>query len=123
MAETRREDLAATGIAGSRHGQVPLMVLVALGLTAETAVFVLAGIAWFLSMGYTFAEAGAGAVVIVFMALSLIHQISLFSGSPLPGFILETVALVTLFFFIPVVIIYVFFSEKLIQGMTAGAVK
>jgi hypothetical protein len=85
----KRED-PATRIADSRHGKVPLMVWVALGLTAETAVFVLAGIAWFLSMGYTLAEAGAGAVVMVFMALSLIHQISLFIGSPLPGLILET---------------------------------
>ena len=69
------------------------MIWVALGLTAETAVFILAGIAWFLSRGYTFAEAGAGAVVMVFMALSLIHQASFFIGSPLPGFILEPAAL------------------------------
>ena len=70
------------------------MIWVALGLTAETAVFMLAGFAWFLSRGYTFAEAGAGAVVTVFMALSLIHQGSLFdwitaarfySGTGRPG--------------------------------------
>ena len=72
------------------------MSWVALGLTAETAVFLLAGIAWFLSRGYTFAEAGAGAVLMVFMALSLIHQISFFIGSPLPGFILEPAALAAL---------------------------
>jgi hypothetical protein len=71
---------------------------VALGLTAETAVFLLAGFAWFLSRGYTLAEAGAGAVLTVFMALSLIHQISLFTGSLLPGLILEPVALATILF-------------------------
>ena len=75
------------------------MAWVALGLTAETAVFVLAGFSWFLSMEYTIAGAGAGSIVSVFMALSLIHQISLFIGSPLPGFILEPVALVTILFF------------------------
>ncbi len=75
------------------------MIWVALGLTAETAVFILAGTAWFLSMGYTLAEAGAGAVVMVFMALSLIHQMSLFIGSPLPGYILEPAALAGLLFF------------------------
>lgn len=75
------------------------MVWVALGLTAETAVFILAGFAWFLSMGYTLAEAGAGAVVMVFMALCLIHQICLLIGSPLPGFILEPAALAAILFF------------------------
>jgi len=75
------------------------MSWVALGLTAETAVFILAGIAWFLSRGYTFAEAGAGAVLMIFMALSLIHQVSFIFGSPLPGYILEPVALAGLFMF------------------------
>ena len=74
-------------LAGRQHGRHLLMAWVALGLTAETAVFVLAGFAWFLSREYTIAEAGAGAVVTVFMVLSLIHQISLFTGSFLPGFI------------------------------------
>ena len=84
---------------GPRHGRAPVMVWVALGLTAETAVFVLAGFSWFLSMEYTIAGAGAGAIVSVFMALSLIHQISLFIGSPLPGFIMEPVALATILLF------------------------
>ncbi|MFO7714363.1 MAG: hypothetical protein R6V78_07995 [Desulfosarcina sp.] len=70
---------------------------VALGLTVETAVFTLAGVVWFMSMGYTLAEAGAGAVVTVFMAISLVHQLSLFTGSPLPAFILETTALAAIF--------------------------
>lgn len=74
------------------------MAWVALGLTAETAVFVLAGFAWFLYREYTLAEAGAGAVLTVFMALSLIHQISLFTGSLLPGLILEPAALATVLF-------------------------
>ena len=74
------------------------MIWVALGLTAETAIFILAGFSWFLSMGYTLAEAGAGAVVSVFMALSLIHQVSFFIGSPLPGFILEPAALAAILF-------------------------
>ena len=84
---------------GPRHGRAPVMAWVALGLTAETAVFVLAGFSWFLSMEYTIAGAGAGAIVSVFMALSLIHQISLFIGSPLPGFIMEPVALATILLF------------------------
>ena len=75
------------------------MAWVALGLTVETAVFILVGVSWFLSMGYTLAESGAGAVVSVFMGLSLIHQLSLFIGSNLPGFILETVALAAIIFF------------------------
>ena len=74
------------------------MAWVALGLAAETAVFLLAGFAWFLSREYTLAEAGAGAVLTVFMALSLIHQISLFTGSLLPGLVIEPVALATVFF-------------------------
>ena len=98
MARTRRED-PARRIAGNRDGQVPLMAWVALGLTAETALFVLAGIAWYLSLGYTLAEAGAGAIVMVFVVLSLIHQISLWIGSPLPGFILEAVGLALIFIF------------------------
>lgn len=65
-------------------------------LTAETAVFTLAGFSWFRSRGYTFAEAGAGGVLALFMAFSLTHQISCFLGSPLPGFILESTALATL---------------------------
>jgi hypothetical protein len=85
-------------IGGGQHGRHPLMGWVALGLTAETAVFLLAGVAWFLSREYTLAEAGAGAVITVFMALSLIHQISLFTGSLLPGLILEPVALATVLF-------------------------
>ncbi|MCB2148711.1 MAG: hypothetical protein KQI81_19685 [Deltaproteobacteria bacterium] len=76
-----------------------MMAWVALGLTAETAVFILVGSSWFLSMGYTLAEAGAGAVVSVFMGLSLIHQLSLFIGSNLSGFILETIALGAILFF------------------------
>ena len=84
---------------GPRFGRAPVMAWVALILTVETAIFILAGVAWFLSMGYTLAEAGAGAVMIVFMALSLIHQISFFIGSPLPGFILEPAALTAFFFF------------------------
>ncbi|BBO68239.1 hypothetical protein DSCA_21690 [Desulfosarcina alkanivorans] len=74
------------------------MAWVALGLSAETAVFILAGFAWLLSREYTLAEAGAGAVVLVFIALSLVHQLSLLSGSLLPGFVLESTALATVFF-------------------------
>lgn len=69
------------------------MAWLAMGLSAETALFVLAGFAWLLSRDYTLAEAGAGAVVAVFMALSLIYQVCLFIGSPLPGLILEATAL------------------------------
>jgi hypothetical protein len=72
------------------------MAWVALALTAETVIFILAGFSWFRFRGYTFAEAGAGAILALFMALSLIHQLSCYLGSPLPGFILESIALVTL---------------------------
>lgn len=70
-----------------------MMVWIAMGLAAETAIFMLAGFSWFISVGYTFAEASAGAIVSVFMALSLIHQIGLYVGSPLPGLIVEAIAL------------------------------
>lgn len=65
----------------------------ALVLSAETAIFILAGFIWFRSRGYTLAEAGAGATLSVFMALSLIHQFSFYLGSPLPGLVLEATAL------------------------------
>ena len=56
-------------------------------------IFVLAGFAWLRSGGYTLAEAFAGAVVMVFIGLSLIHQIDVAMGSLLPGVILEIAAL------------------------------
>ncbi|BBO74935.1 hypothetical protein DSCW_23520 [Desulfosarcina widdelii] len=62
---------------------------IALGLIAETMLFVMAGFAWLRSKGYTLAEAYAGAVVTVFVLLSLIHQCSLLVGSPWPGAIME----------------------------------
>ena len=57
-------------------------------------IFVMAGFAWFRSKEYTLAEACAGAVVTVFVVLSLIHQCSLLVGSPWPGAIMEGTALV-----------------------------
>ena len=83
----------------SRHGRFPVMAGIALGLTAETAVFILAGFAWFLSREYTIAEAGAGAVLLVFMVLSLVHQLSFLIGSPWPAFIVEPAALAAVFWF------------------------
>jgi len=56
-------------------------------------IFVLAGFAWLETEGFTLAEAGAGAVVVVFILLSLIHQVDLAMGSALPGMILEFGAL------------------------------
>ena len=75
------------------------MAWLALGLTAETAVFTLAGLMGFRSVGYSLAEAGAAAIVSVFMGLSLIHQLCFFLGSALPGVIIEMAALATIFFF------------------------
>ena len=75
------------------------MAWMALGLAVETAVFLWAGFAWFLSREYTIAEAVAGAVVLVFMALSLIHQLSFLMGSPLPAFIVESAALAAVLLF------------------------
>ena len=71
-----------------------LTACIALGLIAETMIFVMAGFAWFRSKEYTLAEACAGAVVTVFVVLSLIHQCSLLVGSPWPGAIMEGTALV-----------------------------
>ncbi len=69
------------------------MAWASMGLALETGIFVLAGWAWFRSQGYTCAEAGAAAIVSVFMALSLIQQVCLFIGSAWPAWILETLAL------------------------------
>lgn len=74
------------------------MTWMALALTTETAIFTLAGFSWFRSRGYTFAEAGAGAILALFMVLSLIHQISCHIGSPLAGFILEATVMTALLF-------------------------
>lgn len=75
------------------------MAWIALALTAETVIFAMAGFAWFRSMGYTFAEAGAGAVVSLFVVLSLVHQFCMFIGSPWPAYILECAALAAILFF------------------------
>lgn len=72
------------------------MVWTALGMTLETAVFVLAGLSWLLSRGYTLSEAGAGAVILVFMAISLVHQIAFYTGAFSAGFVLEIIALAIL---------------------------
>ncbi len=82
--------------AGKRPGWMAVTVLLPLGLAMETAVFLLAAFAWCRSMAYTFAESAAGAIILVFMALSLVHQIGFYSGSPLPALIVETVAVAAL---------------------------
>jgi hypothetical protein len=69
------------------------MIWLALGLTAETLIFTAAGFVWLRSMGYTFAEAGAGAAAVLFVALSLMHQFSLLVGSPIAAYLLEASAL------------------------------
>ncbi len=66
----------------------------ALGLTVETAIFVLAGFLFLKRQGYTVAEAGAGAILMIFMAYSLIHQGDMLLGSPWLGMVVEFVALV-----------------------------
>jgi hypothetical protein len=71
-----------------------LTLAVALGLAAETAFFVLAGLLSLRRRGYTFAEAAAGAILLLLIAFSLIHQIDIFVGSPWPGGLLELIALV-----------------------------
>ena len=70
-----------------------MTIVVSLILTIEVVLFSLAGFTWLRSRGYTFAEAGAAGILLVFMVFSLIHQIDLFTGSPLPGLILESVSL------------------------------
>jgi len=76
-----------------------LTACIALGLIAETMLFVMAGFAWFRSKGYTLAEAYAGSVVTVFVVLSLIHQSSLLVGSPWPGAIMEGAVLAAVLFY------------------------
>ncbi len=64
-------------------------------LSGETVLFVIAGFVWLRSSGYTLAEAGAGAVIMVFMTISLIHQLSFFLGSVWPSRFLEMAGIVT----------------------------
>jgi len=71
-----------------------LTACIALGLIAETMIFVMAGFAWLRSKGYTLAEACAGAVVTVSVLFSLIHQCTLLIGSSWPGAIVEGTAVV-----------------------------
>ncbi|WP_419661483.1 uncharacterized protein Dvar_19160 [Desulfosarcina variabilis str. Montpellier] len=68
--------------------------VIALGLAAETMLFALAGFFLLWRLGYTIAEAGAGGILLLFMALSLIHQVDIFIGSPWPGLVLELIILV-----------------------------
>jgi hypothetical protein len=72
------------------------MTWTAMALTAETATYLLALFAWLRSREYSIAEAGAVAIVSVFMLFSLIHQIASFSGAPSSDYILEVGLLVTL---------------------------
>ena len=67
--------------------------VIALGLVAETMLFVLAGGLFLRRLGYTIAEAGAGGILLLFMAVSLAHQVDFFVGSPWPGLVLEGVGL------------------------------
>ena len=67
--------------------------VIALGLVAETTLFVLAGVLFLRRLGYTIAEAGAGGILLFFMAVSLSHQVDIFIGSPWPGLVLEGGAL------------------------------
>ncbi len=66
-----------------------MTIWLGLALTVETGVLVLAGVAWFVSRGYTLAESGAAAVLLLFVTVSLIHQIGFFTGWTLPGIALE----------------------------------
>ena len=66
-----------------------MAIWLSMGLTAETTVLILAGMAWFFSMGYTLAESVAAAVLLLFIAISLMHQIGFFTASVLPGLVLE----------------------------------
>ncbi|MEJ2642334.1 MAG: hypothetical protein P8010_22480 [Desulfosarcinaceae bacterium] len=58
-------------------------------LAIETGLYLSAGFSWFRTQGYSFAEAGAAAIMAVFMVFSLIHQIPAIVGVPLVGPILE----------------------------------
>lgn len=69
------------------------MAWAALGLTVETALFTGAAFIWLRSREYTFAEAAAGAVILVLMGFSLIHQLSFFLGSKVFGYLFESIAL------------------------------
>jgi hypothetical protein len=65
------------------------MIWAAAVLTAETLLALSAGFAGFRCRGYRIAEAGAAAIVSVFMVFSLIHQIALICGSVWIGLGLE----------------------------------
>lgn len=75
------------------------MIGIAAGLTAETMIVALAGFAWFLSRGYTFAEACAAGILSMFMILSLSHQLSFYFGSPVLGLVVEAGTLLVALFF------------------------
>jgi hypothetical protein len=79
-------------------GQHPLTTWIALGLMAETGIFAAAGFAWLRSREYTLAEAGAGALVGLFVAFSLMHQLSFWLGSAWIGYGIESMALVAVCF-------------------------
>ena len=78
----------------SGRGIFALERLIAAGLAAETVGLVIAGGIFLRRQGYTLAEAGAGAILLVFMAFSLIHQIDIWVGSSWPGVVAELVFLV-----------------------------
>jgi hypothetical protein len=65
------------------------MIVAALVLTAETVVVLAVGFSWFRAQGYGFAEAGTAAILSLFMAFSMIHQIACLAGAPLIGILLE----------------------------------
>ena len=67
--------------------------LAAFGLAIETVLFVLAGFHFFRRRGYTLAEVGASAILGIFAAFSLIHQIDIFVGLPWLGHVLASMAL------------------------------
>ena len=70
-----------------------MIAWMAVGLTAEMTLFVVAGVVWYRSRAYTLAEAVAAAVMTVFLVLSLTHQISLLIGSAIPGYVVDILGL------------------------------
>jgi len=71
-------------------------VLLAAGLTIQTSIFLMAAFAWFRSRAYTFAEAAAGAIVTVFIAVSVIHQVGGYIKQPLFPLLFELATLVAI---------------------------
>ena len=92
-----------------------MMAWGAAGLGLEVGALVVAAAAWLRGNGYTLAEAGAVGVMVVFVLLSLSHQVDFFIGSHWPGMAMETAMLGTA--------LWMLFSRQWQRRQLAAAVR